>query len=65
MSSDLKVLVGDLCKTVIACIFGGSRKFCDDIRGRKVQVSQKFYVTHVVKISVFRKSRVNIAKDPR
>ena len=39
-------------------MFRGSRKFRDDIRERKVTVSQKFLVTHVVKISVFRKSRV-------
>ena len=39
-------------------MFRGSRKFRDDIRARKVMVSRKLYVTHVVKISVFRKSRV-------
>ena len=60
MSSDLKVLVGDLyTKADIACLFRGSRKFRDDSRERKVKVPRKFYVTtHVVKISVFRKSRV-------
>ena len=57
MSSDLKVLVRDLYKSGPACMFRHSRKFREDIRGRKVQVSRKFYVTHVVKISVFRKSR--------
>ena len=36
----------------------GSRKFRDDIRERKVTVSRKFYITPVVKISVFRNSRV-------
>ena len=58
MSSDLEVLVGDLIKADIACIFRGSRKFRDDMREREVQVSRKFYVTHVVKISVFRKTRI-------
>ena len=45
-------------KADIACTFRGSRKFRDDVRKREVAVSLKFYVTHVVKISVFRKSRV-------
>ena len=41
-------------------MFRGSRKFRDDIRERKVQVSRKFYVMHVVKISVFSKSSVKL-----
>ena len=62
VSSDLKVLVGDLEKADIACAFRGSRKFRDDIRERKVTVSQKFYVTHVFKISVLGKSRVKFCE---
>ena len=61
MSSHLKVLVGDLYKSghcMYISAFRGSRKCCDDIREKKVMVSRKFCVTHVVKISVFRKSLV-------
>ena len=49
---------GIYIKADIASTISGSRKFRDDIRKRKVQVSRKLYATHVVKISVFRKSRV-------
>ena len=43
-------------------VYRGSRKFRDDIRERKVTVSRKFYATHVVKISVSRKSRVKFCE---
>ena len=57
LSSDLRSLQVICKKADIACMFRGSRKF-RDVRERKVQVWLKFYVTHVVKVSVFRKSRV-------
>ena len=49
----------DLHKSGHCTSFRGSRKFRDDIRESNVAVSQRFYVTNDVKISVFRKSRVN------
>ena len=49
----------------MACMFRGSRKFRDDIRERKVTVSRKFNVTHVVKISVSGNLAQNFAIDPR